>query len=163
MIATPHALFGAAVGVGSGRFLLAAVLSYCGHIVLDALPSWEPLLFGGQIDMILIGLDVTVAGTLLYIVLRRFSFKVAIIALWGAGFSVLPDVFVVVSLLTGSAFPFPLSDLHQAVQYEHMPVLGTLSQLIVIGLSLWFLKRKQARVAAEKTNSKPRKAEIEAL
>jgi len=138
MDATPHLLFGAALGMRMRNPFLAFAAGVASHACLDLIPhanytGWRPL------SPALV-LDVAVATGLSLLIARLSPSPLG--ALAGAAGGAFPDV---ERVLTGHAKDFlqrPPFGLHQN---EIPPPWGIITQAAVVGVALWLVWRRSRR------------------
>lgn len=158
MTLTTHAVAGAAIaGTLSAYPVLALPLAFLSHFLLDAIPHWDydlksakkfvgestgvELSFGKDflIDVLRVGTDLSLglvlAGLVFYIIGDK---QIGILVLAGALVAVLPDFmqFAYGKLKTKSLAYFQSwhNYFHASLRLDNKPVLGILSQVLIVGL-----------------------------
>jgi hypothetical protein len=151
MLATPHFVLGAAIGsLCPRRPVVAAVLAFGSHFVLDATPHLDAhTLLGGPAgitgpEAAMIAVDTALGLTLLFLATKRHLHPKAL--LWGAFWAMaldiadhLPPWGEAFSTWPGTAW---LSALHHGCQYNTPPqdwLLGTTTQIAVLAIVLLIL------------------------
>ncbi|HUD20557.1 MAG TPA: hypothetical protein VMQ44_00610 [Candidatus Saccharimonadales bacterium] len=168
MLIIPHVLLGAALGseVGNvpGQAAVAFGVGWASHYVLDALPHWERLYgrrsnfkinsgekwpvhiwYQGLVDAVL---AILILGMALYFRGSLTSFEISPI-FWGAVGAMMPDLLDNMPFWNKYLHQFKIFQWHYKFhvfshiteeQTEKFPeYVGLLTQLIIIGGSLWLL------------------------
>lgn len=146
MLITPHLLTGAVIGTAVANLPLAIILSLVSHYALDFLPHCDQ----GTLELPekkKYGWAVVDFGIGLIILIYLTSLDRLGLTAWiAAGAAIFPDLtdnLPIVSDYLPKYWPFNrLYPFHERLQdfwrEQHLS-LGILTQVIIIGLSLWFL------------------------
>lgn len=156
MLATPHLLTGAAIGILFGSLPAVIVIAFLSHFALDAIPHTETSTFrpiaerdidDQRIDKITYNIayvDVAVGMIALTLILSNKA-NIAL-PLAGAGAAILIDVINHVPLWKKYTRELPLFkqvyQFHKGIHYQLLtkfwPV-GIITQIVVIGVAIWVL------------------------
>ena len=165
MLATPHIITGAAIGRATGKMRLALPLAFLAHFVLDYIPHLDAHgLFGragpGVTPMEAIGAsaDAALGLTLVLWATRRQPLRP--VMLWAAFFGVVLDLLDNVppftGLFRGWSGTLWLSAFHHAHQHN-VPIpswpLGFATQLVVVLIGIWYLRRDAVRSPRQEDQS----------
>jgi len=157
MLATPHVITGAVIGKATGRLRLALPLALLSHFILDYIPHLDTHgLFGragvGPTPMEAVGalVDALLSVTLVLWATGRQPLRPVI--LWAAFFGILLDIADNVppftGLFRGWSGTLWLSIFHHAHQHN-VPIsswpLGFATQLVVVSIGIWYLRRDATR------------------
>ena len=141
MLATTHSLLGAAIVSSIPNLSFSLPLSFLSHFVLDSFPHSQPALKPWKItrNVVVLGLlDLLLAVSI--VSLLSFSFDKPNLLL-GSLFSCLPDVDIILYINSlrkylKSKWLKPWTKFHESIQNETNSFYGSLTQIIIIFLSL---------------------------
>lgn len=138
MLETPHSLLGGAVGAATGNPTLAIPAGAASHFATDVLPHWNPSFpFKSKRLYAFVIADFTIALALVPGFYFAFPDRPEVAV--GAFFGTLPDI------ILGIRFVFKVRKLrwyeraHGFLHWEIPLPHGLWPQLIVAGLSVWYL------------------------
>ena len=159
MLATSHLLAGAAVGTAIGNPLLAFILGYISHFLLDALPHFDPGLYrkrkaDGSLPEEFARFEYPIAAidVLLGVFLTMYFWHLhaeSSALLFGALGGLLPDLFDNVPFWNKQVwkinFLHSMAKLHQTIHFPVLPrnliLVGIPVQLLVFALTIAWLWR----------------------
>lgn len=151
MLLTPHTLVGAAIGASTNNLVSVIILAFLSHFILDALPHTDWALWHNHGDFepelkdyILVGCDFLLsAGLITYLWYNSGRDNLILV---GAIFAAIPDFIDVVPFWNKFLRKLPVFSqlhwLHEKIHFRLKPKYwywGVVTQLIIIGGSLWYL------------------------
>jgi len=145
MLFTPHTLIGGAIGAEVNNVPLAFVLGFISHFILDFIPHFDTT-DNGKFTLrqnLIIGIDLLLGGYLLLHYWSSLDYSPAFF--FGALGAITPDLLDIVPFWNKSfrktKFGLFFHNYHERIQKVKVgPVLGILTQLVVLLIALFMLK-----------------------
>lgn len=149
MMATPHALIGVALVVGTRRFVLGAVLAVAAHLVVDIAPSWEPWFLTPEQGALVLA-DGMLMCTLVWGACQECTGRMRLLVLTGAVFGIVPDLLHFV-WMTGAGWWWleAFERVHQGIQHPAPRVASLAAQYGVVWVMWEYVSRRVRRDAKE--------------